>query len=271
MRYLKIGAAALAALVLVGLIAVIAQDRLSQPPAPSPREPDCSGGALPCPHSARPFRRAAHQRPHRSGRGFRIGLRPFRGRFRHHPGRGADLRAANWQASRAPKGAVTDYLVRLLKVRETVASQYDTALPADARAVLQAYADGVNYYAALHPEKVERGPVADDRPGRRRRIRVSHALLLWPRSCVREDHGARAKGEPGCHDRSLPVDRLQRHRRGGLEVGGRRDAPAGQFAPALCGSRGLVRGGARFRRRAGTWPAASSPARPSCCTATTLI
>ena len=25
------------------------------------------------------------------------------------------------------------------------------------RAVLEAYADGVNYYAALHPDKVERG------------------------------------------------------------------------------------------------------------------
>ena len=35
MRYLKIGAAALATLVLVGLIAVIAHDRLSQPPAPA--------------------------------------------------------------------------------------------------------------------------------------------------------------------------------------------------------------------------------------------
>ena len=55
------------------------------------------------------------------------------------------------------KGAVTDYLVQLLKVRETVASQYQTALPADVRAVMQAYADGVNYYAALHPDKVAPG------------------------------------------------------------------------------------------------------------------
>jgi acyl-homoserine-lactone acylase len=47
--------------------------------------------------------------------------------------------------------------VRLLKVHETVASQYDIALPADARAVMQAYADGVNYYAALHPDRVQRG------------------------------------------------------------------------------------------------------------------
>ena len=34
MRYLKIGGAALAALVLAGVAAVIIQDRLSQPPAP---------------------------------------------------------------------------------------------------------------------------------------------------------------------------------------------------------------------------------------------
>ena len=36
MRYVKNGAAALAALVLVGLMAVITHDRLSQPPAPAP-------------------------------------------------------------------------------------------------------------------------------------------------------------------------------------------------------------------------------------------
>src|ERR1700704_4870884 len=35
MRYLKIGAAVLVALILVGLTAVIIQDRLSQPPAPA--------------------------------------------------------------------------------------------------------------------------------------------------------------------------------------------------------------------------------------------
>jgi hypothetical protein len=35
MRYLKIGAAALAAVVLVGLMAVITEDRLGQPPAPA--------------------------------------------------------------------------------------------------------------------------------------------------------------------------------------------------------------------------------------------
>jgi penicillin amidase/acyl-homoserine-lactone acylase len=53
-------------------------------------------------------------------------------------------------------GATTDYLVRLMRVNETVARGYG-ALPADLRAVLQAYADGVNYYGALHRAKVAPG------------------------------------------------------------------------------------------------------------------
>ncbi len=54
-------------------------------------------------------------------------------------------------------GAVPDYLVHLFRVRETVDAHYARDVPADVRRVLQAYADGVNYYAALHPEKVAPG------------------------------------------------------------------------------------------------------------------
>jgi penicillin amidase/acyl-homoserine-lactone acylase len=54
-------------------------------------------------------------------------------------------------------GAVPDYLVRLFRVRETVDAHYMHDVPADVRRVLQAYADGVNYYAALHPEKIAPG------------------------------------------------------------------------------------------------------------------
>lgn len=50
-----------------------------------------------------------------------------------------------------------DYIVSLLEVWKTVDSQYDTALPADVRAVLEAYADGVNYYGAMHPKEVAPG------------------------------------------------------------------------------------------------------------------
>lgn len=47
--------------------------------------------------------------------------------------------------------AVGDYLVRLLRVWETVDAKYATDLPADVRAVLEAYAAGVNLYAVEHP------------------------------------------------------------------------------------------------------------------------
>jgi len=54
-------------------------------------------------------------------------------------------------------GAITDYLVRLFRIRESVAAHYDRELPPDVKAVLQAYADGVNYYGALHPDQVAAG------------------------------------------------------------------------------------------------------------------
>ena len=156
MRYLKIGAAALAALVLIGLTAVIVQDRWSQPPAPA-RATLIAQAAR---YQAR-IQRDEYGVPHISGPtdpdvAFGLGFAHSEDDFATI--QQAALIARGQLASvEGAKGAVTDYLVRLLKVRETVASQYDTALPADARKVLQAYADGVNYYAALHPQKVERG------------------------------------------------------------------------------------------------------------------
>jgi acyl-homoserine-lactone acylase len=60
-------------------------------------------------------------------------------------------------ATEGRKAAVADYLVHLLRVWETVNAKYESDLPADVREVLEAYADGVNYYAALHPDKVLRG------------------------------------------------------------------------------------------------------------------
>ncbi|WP_304191314.1 acylase [Phenylobacterium aquaticum] len=53
-------------------------------------------------------------------------------------------------------GAVTDYIARLLQVRETVDAGYDK-LSADVRQVVEAYADGVNYYAALHTAQAAPG------------------------------------------------------------------------------------------------------------------
>jgi len=156
MRYLKISVAALAALVLVVLTAVIIQDRWSMPPAPD----RASLIAQAARYHAR-IQRDHYGVPHISGPtdpdvAFGLGFAHSEDDFATIQG-GALIARGQLASVEGAKAAVTDYLVRLLKVRETVASQYDAVLPADARAVLQAYADGVNYFAALHPEKVEPG------------------------------------------------------------------------------------------------------------------
>jgi acyl-homoserine-lactone acylase len=50
-------------------------------------------------------------------------------------------------------GAKVDYVYHLLGVRDTVERHY-AEIPADVRAVLDAYAAGLNHYAAKHPEEV---------------------------------------------------------------------------------------------------------------------
>jgi acyl-homoserine-lactone acylase len=156
MRYLKIGAAALVAVVLVVLLVVITHDRLSQPPTPDPATLIAQAA-----HYHARIQRDHYGVPHISGPtdpdvAFGLGFAHSEDDFATIQESALTTRGELASVAGA-KGAVTDYLVRLLKVHETVASQYEISLPADARAVMQAYADGVNYYAALHPEKVERG------------------------------------------------------------------------------------------------------------------
>ena len=50
-------------------------------------------------------------------------------------------------------GAKIDFAAHLLDIRGTVDRKYDT-LPADIRALLDAYAAGMNHYADKHPEEV---------------------------------------------------------------------------------------------------------------------
>ena len=54
------------------------------------------------------------------------------------------------------KAAPGDYIVSLLNVWPTVEAGYAN-LPADVRRVMEAYADGLNYYGALNPERVAPG------------------------------------------------------------------------------------------------------------------
>ncbi|GAB4578971.1 MAG: hypothetical protein Fur0022_17080 [Anaerolineales bacterium] len=53
-----------------------------------------------------------------------------------------------------PDAAPNDYMVQLLRIWDVVNAQYETDLTPDTRAMLQGYADGLNYYAALHPDEV---------------------------------------------------------------------------------------------------------------------
>lgn len=52
-----------------------------------------------------------------------------------------------------PKGAGNDFLVHLIRLWDRVNAKYETDLSPETRALCEAYADGINYYAALHPDQ----------------------------------------------------------------------------------------------------------------------
>lgn len=49
--------------------------------------------------------------------------------------------------------APIDYFVHLLRIQDTIDAEYET-IPQDGRAILEAYADGINHYASLHEDEV---------------------------------------------------------------------------------------------------------------------
>jgi len=53
----------------------------------------------------------------------------------------------------AMEGVVVDYMFHLLRVGDLVDAKYETDLSPETRAVCEGYADGVNYYCALHPDR----------------------------------------------------------------------------------------------------------------------
>ena len=53
-----------------------------------------------------------------------------------------------------PDSAAVDYLVALLRVWDVVDAQYQRDINPQTKAILDAYAEGLNHYAALHPEQV---------------------------------------------------------------------------------------------------------------------
>ena len=52
--------------------------------------------------------------------------------------------------------AIIDFLIKWLGIWDTIETDYNTQLSAPTRAYIEAFADGINYYAALHPEKTNR-------------------------------------------------------------------------------------------------------------------
>ena len=52
-------------------------------------------------------------------------------------------------------GAITDYLVKWLGLWATIDANYQWDISPDVRAYVEAYADGINYYAATHPDQVD--------------------------------------------------------------------------------------------------------------------
>ncbi len=156
MRYVKFGAAVLLGLIVLGLAAVILADRMAQP-----REPD--------PATLIARAKAYHARivrddygvPHIFGHSdadvaFGLG-------FAHSEDDYATIQdvalatRGTLAASEGAKAAPGDYLVHTMRVWETIDARYDRDLPSDVKRVLDGYADGVNYYAALHPDAVKRG------------------------------------------------------------------------------------------------------------------
>ena len=155
MRLLKY-AAILVAVIILGLAGVIVSDRLAQPSPPDPAALIAKASR----YDVR-IRRDSWGVPHILGKtdadvAFGLG-------FAHSEDDFATIQEValatrgELAASEGLKGATTDYLVRLFRVWETVDARYEKDLPVDVRKVAEAYADGVNYYAALHPGQVSTG------------------------------------------------------------------------------------------------------------------
>ena len=156
MRMVKWGAIVIVAIVALSLALVIIADRMAQPAAP-----DTAPFIAKAPQYDVRIRRDSWGVPHILGK--TDGDVAFGLAFAHSEDDFATIQdvalatRGRLAASVGPKGAVTDYLVHLFRVWETIDARYEKDLPADVRRIAEAYADGVNYYAALHPQKVKPG------------------------------------------------------------------------------------------------------------------
>jgi len=156
MRYVKISILAVLLLVVGAALFLIALDRMGQPAPPDPATLLAKATRYHV-HIERDHFGVPHvMGPKDTDVAFGMGFAHCEDDFKTIEEVAVAMRGqlASFQG---PKAAVTDYLVHLFRIWETVNAKYETDLPLDVRQVLEAYADGVNYYAALHPDQVMRG------------------------------------------------------------------------------------------------------------------
>jgi len=156
MRALKVSLLTLAGLVVAAVLFVVVSDHMQRPPAP-----DWAALIAKSHQYDVRIKRDSFGVPHIVGPkdadvAFGLGFAQAEDDFATLQQVGLATRG-RLAASQGRNGAVADYLVHLLRVWETVNAKYETDLPADVRQVLDAYSDGVNYYGALHQDKVISG------------------------------------------------------------------------------------------------------------------
>ncbi len=156
MRYVKIGLLALVLILFGAAVFLIVADRMGQPAPPDP----ASLIAKAARYDVR-IERDNFGVPHITGHrdadvAFGMGFAHSEDDFTTIQQVALAVRG-QLAATEGPKAAVTDYLVHLFRIWETVDAKYETDLPPDLRRVVEGYADGVNYYADLHPDQVMRG------------------------------------------------------------------------------------------------------------------
>ncbi len=155
LRRVALGFTALVGLALLVVVGLIVADQIGRPPAPDLKALIARGDA----YHVR-IRRDGFGVPHVRGAtdadvAFGLGYAQSEDDFATVRDVALATRGtlAAWKGK---DGAVTDYLVHLMRVTETVDAGYPQ-LPGDVRAVLQGYADGVNDYGARHPGKLAPG------------------------------------------------------------------------------------------------------------------
>jgi len=168
--------------------------------------------------------------------------------------------------------APIDYMVKLLRISSTVDEKYETGLRPETRALCEAYAEGINLYAALHPDEVLR---KDLFPASGKDIVANFAFIcpffyrldnevkaLFKKTrqhplSTKSDVAELVPGDPGIavakhlmtHDTEIGSNTIAARHRDRVEhdcrrtepVGGRGHAYRHQLASAVDGAGGVVR------------------------------